>query len=303
MKADVQKLLNLEDVVALLRGQHEPCMDPVKVSMTAGQLVKCKRLRTQLRGARPDQLQDLVHGLLGAVAVCRDAMRPRQLSSILWALGKMAAEQPYLRQQHSERQRSEHTLLTEGPLLQRPLQHVDGVNIAGAVAQAAEMLLTQLVTVQHQASARDIAQALYGCALCSHQPAPALMHGLMRRSQVLLPRSSMHDLSMTSYSLGLLRCFPGRSWVACFEEVSTKSLHSASTQGLANIIWGLAAAGVQLQPAWVGAFFDASLAAMPYMRHKEVSITAWALSQMQLQPPDEWLAAIEVRVCAHLCLA
>ncbi|KAG1679443.1 hypothetical protein FOA52_007735 [Chlamydomonas sp. UWO 241] len=287
---------SLGGAVCLL-AMHGACMDAVHVSMLAGRLAKNRGMLRQLRSADADMLVGLMRGLHAAVRGCAASMRPRHSSSVLWALGKLGAEQPALccaappstANHHPPHQR-----------LERPQQRgvvvVRASPAARVAAGTADTLLVCLAASMHTASPRDVSQALYGCALLRHTPDPGQLSALLLRAGDTLHTSHTRDLSMLAYALGALGVDPGREWAARFGAASAASLAHASPQSLSNTAWGLAASGCASylsHTPWPLAFAATSLQAMPFFSHQELCVTAWALSAMGVHPGNEWLAALE----------
>ncbi len=288
-------------------------MDPVHLSDMAGRLVRAIQQPGQAEGrAATASLRESLRLLSVASArASAGAMRPRQSSTLVWALGRIADSMRPAPQSHPTT-----TALDEDVWGEQPTELVAALSEAEA---ASRRLLQRVCEMLTMASSRDVAQALYGAALISRAaarpaPVPAALLEALRR---LLPACGPQDLSMSTYALALLEAGPlPPALLADLLEATRLAMPRCSCQALANVAWGLAAMerqrrerrrrgdnhaedeGVEesVSPSllWLRAFCDSSLSCMAMFNDHELSIVIWALAEMRLRPGPEWMSRLEV---------
>lgn len=208
----LQSAMTLEDLAALL-GEHRMRMDGVHVAQLCSKLTRPSTL-SQLSKLHAQELLAIMQLLCEAVTHAVARMRPRQSSNVLWALGKVAQANPAW-QAHPGG-------FSQEPSFSLWEQAEDSASVHGAAPRATRALhalswpctaalLQRLGATLHEASGRDIAQALYGAAVQRYCPGDlgstgsiprqALLAPLLAQFRQLLPSCSHQDLSMAIYAV------------------------------------------------------------------------------------------------------
>lgn len=259
-----------------------------------------QQLGTSLRQhQQSEQLQLFSAALTAAILNNITKMKPRHSSTLLWGLGKMAAQstgQGSTRQLSSVDPYSEWdaSLDQQGDAAQQGSQGQRPQG-SGVFAIPAGTLLQRLAATAEAASGRDIAQALYGVArLKVHLPPSTLAH-MLAHMQRQLPSCLPQDLSMCMYALGVLGSEPSQDWMAAFFSSSRTKIEGFSCQALSNTAWGLAMLEQRPDAAWLSAFLRATQRCASLLSNQELTTVAWALSKLHLTPNASWLSMLQVR--------
>ncbi|GAX74292.1 hypothetical protein CEUSTIGMA_g1741.t1 [Chlamydomonas eustigma] len=257
-----------------------------------------------------EEIKAAIYLVSTAAAHALNEMRPRQTSTVLWALGKMRAAacmspecSPSLPELYLETSFSE-----AAPKLS-----------SDPTTEACIALLQRLTHTLYDASGRDLAQALYGAALISRSmsaeasplhiaPAPpgvkdAIQPLLLTRIQEALPSCQAQDISMLLYSLAVLQVQPSPELLSSFMACSKSLMHRFSCQALSNSLWALAVLHqlsindnlivAHLHQSWQSKFVSTCMACMGMMNNQELSITAWSMAKLRMNPGTNYKKLLE----------
>lgn len=302
---DIKAARSLQQLQQLLVDNHQR-MDSVHVTSLCSTLVKSRAMLQELgtcshqhQHQQSEQLQLFSAALTAAILHNILKMKPRHSSTLLWALGKMAAQStgqgstrqlPYV-EPFSEWDASldqQGCAVQQGSQGQRPQGD-------GLFAIAAGALLQRLAATAEAASGRDIAQALYGVAQLKVPLPPSTLARLLAHMQRQLPSCLPQDLSMCIYALAVLGSEPSQDWMAAFFSSSRAKLQGFSCQALSNTAWGLATLQQRPDAASLSVFLRATQRCASLLSNQELTTVAWALSKLQLSPTASWLSMLQVR--------
>ncbi|KAJ9510870.1 hypothetical protein QJQ45_027721 [Haematococcus lacustris] len=116
-----------------------------------------------------------------------------------------------------------------------------------------EGCMVRMQQVPHSFSAPGLANALWGLAELGCEPAPELLDRLLRDASSLLPSFTSRELSDLIAALARLQYRPSDAWLALYMSQVKTRLGAFEGDDWGLTLWGLAALGAPLTPAWLQA--------------------------------------------------
>lgn len=214
----------------------------------------------------------LAHGACSAAVALRHTLRPRELSTVLWAASK----------------------------LPRPPPH-----------EQLRCLLHELATPRslRTAQAQDVSLGLYAAAVLGLQVDEEQLQPLLSAAAAALPAAAPQAVSLSLWAVASLQYRPGAEWLSAAEGRATELLQlqqqrravggssdgssSFAPQGLHQLLWAMARLRWVPGSAFMDAFWRASGQSLRYMTPHGTSGLLWAAATLGTPPPDAW---------SHTCL-
>ncbi|KAL6752299.1 hypothetical protein V8C86DRAFT_601037 [Haematococcus lacustris] len=116
-----------------------------------------------------------------------------------------------------------------------------------------EGCMVRMQQVPDSFSAPGLANALWGLAELGCEPAPELLDRLLRAASSLLPSFTSRELSDLIAALARLQYRPSDAWLALYMSQVKTRLGAFEGDDWGLTLWGLAALGAPLTPAWLQA--------------------------------------------------
>ena len=212
-------------------------LDAVNLSSLASCLVKLleRSGSSSTTTSQNFKVAELLQPLIDISAALMDSMKSRPLSSIMWALARLAHMAP-----HSD-------LTTTRPAATDPAAgpHTNTSSTTVGLMEALfHDMLSRLVSphVLARASPQDITQALHAHARMGFVPHQDHTHALLGAMQERMYRYfGPQDFSMAAYALGALRLAPSPGWLRDFAAATRPKLHAFTSQVCMCVtvcVWG-----------------------------------------------------------------
>lgn len=160
-----------------------------------------------------------------------------------------------------------------------------------AATRLAAQVLPRLLLIIQQFDCRGVANILHSLAklrMSDHQTIEALV----QHSRWLLPAFLPQHLSVTLWSLAVLKHQPPRSWVKDYLVHVHRQLPHCSPQSLSNTIWALARLRVFPDPPWIKGFLAAAQGKLSDFKTEELTSMLYALSVLGIRPDEVWLKEV-----------